>query len=179
MHRLVSRLWMFAKLLAVLSCAGLLVTREYPPPGAFSPAVYRMLAGDIFDFVGWEVGAFAAKAEKMILPAPDYIEAARRKSLVLNYLELVKRIQQVQGEIDSIYSDPNIADPFSASASRRQMLADLRAQEDAQQTLVETILEEQASAILSEEGFALGGQVVPPLKFRLYAFAADSDCLAA
>ena len=142
MRRLLKRLWMFTKLLAVLICVGLLVTREYPPPGAFSPAVYRMLAGDIFDFVGWEVGAFTAKAEQMIVPAPDYIEASSRKSLVLNYIELVKRIEQVQDEIDSIYSDPKIADPFSASARQRQALADLRAKEDAQQTLVETILED-------------------------------------
>ena len=167
MRRLLNRVWMFTRLAVALICVGLLITREYPPPGAFSPAVYRMLAGDVFDFVGWEVGALAAKAEPAIVPAQDYVEASRRKSLVSDYIELVKRIERVQDEIDGIYSDPKIADPLSASARQRQELADLRVKQNNQQTLVETILEEQVSTVLSEKGFAVGGQVVPPLKFRL------------
>jgi len=43
----------------------------------------------------------------------------------------------------------------------------LRAQQAAQQTTVETIIEEQISTILNEQSFALGGQVTPPVKFRL------------
>jgi hypothetical protein len=54
MHRLwLKRLWIFTKLRAFLVVVGLLISREYQPPGAFSPAVSR-LADDAFDFVGGE-----------------------------------------------------------------------------------------------------------------------------
>jgi hypothetical protein len=46
-------------------------------------------------------------------------------------------------------------------------MAQLRAQQAAQQTTAETIIEEDISTILSEHDFATGGQVIPPLKFRL------------
>jgi hypothetical protein len=161
------RLWMFTKLAAFLAVAGLLISREYQPPGAFDPAVSRLVADDSFDFVGWEANVLAAKGAQMALPAPDYLAERERKNLVLDYMSLVRRINNLQDEIDNTYSDPNVADPAAASVHQRAELAQLRAQQAAQQTLVETIVEEQISTILNEQRFALGGQVMPPVKFRL------------
>jgi hypothetical protein len=166
MHRFLKRLWIFTKLAIFLTVVGLLVTREYQPPGAFSPAVNRLVADDAFDFVGWEAGALDAKGAGMILPAPDYVSESRRKSLVLDYMKLVQRIDTLQNEIDDIYADPTVTNPTAASASRRAELAQLREQQAAQQSTVETIVEQDISAILNEQGFALGGQVIPPLRFR-------------
>ena len=166
MRRFFKRLWMFTKLAVLLVLVGLVITREYEPPGAFVPAVNRLIAGDVFDFIEWETRALTAKSAQMLVPAPDYLDEQQRKSLVLDYIELVHRIETLQDEIDGLYADPKIADPAAASARQRVELAELRSRQAAQQTIVETVIEEQVSALLDEQGFALGGQIVPPLKFR-------------
>jgi hypothetical protein len=125
------------------------------------------VADDAFDFARWEAQALAAKGAQMIVPAPDYIAEPQRKALVLDYMNLFQRINRLQDEIDSIYADPQVTDPAAASARQRAELAQLRAQQAAQQTTVETIIEEQISTLLDGQGLALGGQVIPPVKFRL------------
>lgn len=154
-------------LAVLLIIVGLVITREYEPPGAFAPAVNRLIVSNAFDFVGWEAGALAAKGALALVPAPDYLGEPQRKSIVLDYIDRVGRSEALQDEIDSLYADPKVADPAAASARQRQELARLRAQQTSQQTTVETILEEQIATMLSAQGFALGGQVLPPVKFRL------------
>jgi len=167
MHRFLKRVWMFSKLALFLILVGLFITREYQPPGAFSPAVERLIAGEAFDFVGWEAKALTIKGAQAIVPVEDYVHETERKSLVLDYLELVQRVEQVQDQIDSIYADPKIVDPAAASVQQRQELAQLRAKQSDQQTTVEAIVEEQISTVLGDQGFAIGGQVIPPVQFRL------------
>jgi hypothetical protein len=167
MRRFWKRLWLFTKNAVFLIIVGFLITREYQPPGAFSPAVSRLVADDEFDFVGWEAQTLAAKGAQMAVPAPDYLTESERKTLVLNYFDLFQHISELQDEIDRIYADPKVTDAAAASARERAELAQLRAQQAAQQTTVEAIIEEQVSTLLNEQGFAAGGQVVPPLKFRL------------
>jgi len=167
MPRFLKRLWIFAKLATLLVIVGLAISREYQPPGAFDPAVNRLVADDAFDFAGWEAQALEAKSTQMIVPAPDYIAEPQRKALVLDYMDLFQRINRLQDEIDSIYADPKVTDPAAVSARQRAELAQLRTQQAAQQTTAETIVEQQISTLLDEQGFALGGQVIPPVKFRL------------
>jgi hypothetical protein len=166
MYRFLKRLWIFTKLGAFLVIVGLLISREYQPPDAFRPAVSRLVADDAFDFVGWETRTLAAKGTQFIVPASDYVAEPERHALVLNYTGLLRRIQDVQDEIDAIYADPQVTDPAAASARQRAELTQLREQQSAEQTTVETIVEEQISTLLSEQGFALGGQVIPPVKSR-------------
>jgi hypothetical protein len=167
MQRFLKRVWTFTCIAVFLAIVGLLITREYQPPGAFEPAVERLIAGDQFDFFGWEARTLTAKVGQSVVPAQDYLSEAQRKSVVQAYVQLVGKIQDIQSEIDDIYADPKIPDPAPASAQQRTELAQLRAQQTTQQTLVETIIEEQISTVLNEQGFAVGGQVIPPVKFRL------------
>jgi hypothetical protein len=81
-------------------------------------------------------------------------------------MRLLRRIRDVRDEIDSIYADPQVTDPAAASVQQRAELTQLRDQESARQTTVETVVEEQISTLLNEQGLALGGQVIPPVKFR-------------
>jgi hypothetical protein len=166
MHRFLKRLWRSIKIALVLGAVALLISREYQPPGAFGPAVSRLVAADSFDFVNWEASTLAAKGAQMAVPAQDYLDGARRKALVLNYMDLVQRIIQLQDKIDEIYADPKVTDAAAASAPQRAELAKLRAQQAVQQTMVESIIEEQISTVLNEEGLAAGGQVIPPVESR-------------
>jgi len=162
----VQRLWRFAKIAAFLAVVGLAISREYQPPGAFGPAVSRLIADDGFDFIGWEANALAAKGALMAVPVPNYLAESQRKALVRDYMNLLRRIHDLEGEIERIYADPKVADAAAVSARQRAELARLREQQAARQTVIETIIEEQVAVTLSELGFAAGGQVFPPPKLR-------------
>ncbi|MEK9164057.1 MAG: hypothetical protein AAB342_01745, partial [Chloroflexota bacterium] len=57
----------------------------------------------------------------------------------------------------------------SASRDLNAQLADARTRLNEMQPLAEAILQEQIGAVLADEGFALGGQIVPPVSFHITA----------
>jgi hypothetical protein len=58
---------------------------------------------------------------------------------------------------------------MAASLATRERLAQARARQTALRPHVEAILEEQVGALIAEEGFAFGGQVLPPVSFHFSA----------
>ena len=138
---------------------------EHVPPGSFGARLDRILRGTYFDFVSWEAQALTGKLGQQLTSPQHYIDEARRKQFVLDYVNLVSRIYQVQSDIARLYVDPEVSDPLAVSAEYRATLAQLQAQKDQIQDTAEAILEEQVSSVLQDEGFALLGQVVPPVSF--------------
>jgi hypothetical protein len=91
---------------------------------------------------------------------------ADQVQLVRTYARLVSSYQQLEGQINRIYTDPSVKDARSATEELRTQRDQLRAEINARQSLVEAILQEQIESVLRQEGFALGGQLLPPLRFR-------------
>jgi hypothetical protein len=139
---------------------------EYVPPGSFGARLGRILRGRYFNFVTWEAEALLHKLGQGLTTPQDYVDDATRKQIVLDYLELVVRIQRMEGEIARIYVDPDVADPETASIEQRTILDDLRAEQAKIQGTAEAILEEQIASVLADEGFGILGQVLPPVRFH-------------
>ncbi len=139
---------------------------EHVPPGSFGARLNRILRGTYFDFVRWEAEALTDKLGQELTGPQHYLDDATRKQVVLNYLDLVTRIHQVEGEIARIYTDPNVSDPEAASTEQRATLDQMRAEQAKIQGTAEAILEEQIASVLEDEGFAVLGQVLPPVRFR-------------
>lgn len=127
-----------------------------------------LLTGDQhFDFVGWELGAIGAKAAQALWGAHPYLTEPERSAYVRAYFEDIARAQRLESEIDAIYTDPAQRDPATASVVLRAERDALRADLARRQSLAEAILEGQISAVLIEEGFGIGGQLVPPMAMRV------------
>ncbi len=126
----------------------------------------HLLNGKQFDFVGWEFSASFAKIGYAITMPQSGMTDASRIALVKGYMRLVQQYQSLEDKINRIYVDPSISDPAAASASLRAQRDQLRAEIDARQSLAEAIMQEQVESVLRDEGFAVGGQVLPPLRFR-------------
>jgi hypothetical protein len=139
---------------------------EHVPPGSFGARLDRILRGNYFDFLTWEAEALLGKIGQELTTPQDYLDGATRKQIVLDYLDLVKRIHQVEGEIARLYTDPTVTDPEAASAGQRATLERLRAQQARIQGTAEAILEEQVASVLHDEGFAILGRVLPPVRFH-------------
>lgn len=146
----------------------LLVTLNYDVPLSTdrSHVMDRMLAGYHFDFVSWIAGAAAGKVGYEFIRPHDSMTDADQVAFVRDFMRRAGEYQRLENEIRRIYIDPDVADRETASAELRAQRDQMRREMNARQYLAEAIIQEQVEAILREEGFALGGQVMPPLRFR-------------
>ncbi len=120
----------------------------------------------LFDFATWEVNALADKAAIGILGVDQYMSAADQTRYVRDYLQLIQNIDILEKAVEQLYVDPAVTDPETASAGLRVLRDQLRAEQESKQALAEAIVQSQISESLVEYGFALGGQVLPPVSMR-------------
>ncbi|GIV85819.1 MAG: hypothetical protein KatS3mg052_2826 [Candidatus Roseilinea sp.] len=153
----------------VIVAAGLLLTLlrfEAPPYGDREAHLDRMLAGKHFDLVGWWIEAMAAKLSYALIPIHEGMSDTEQVAFVQDYMHDVAEFKRLVGQIEAIYSDPKVGDAAAASAGLRAQRDALRASLNVRQAIVEAILQDQVQSVLREEGFAVAGQVMPPLRFR-------------
>jgi len=155
-----ARRWQLALLLAVLL---LNLAAEGPPPASLDTQANRLLAGERFDFAGWEVKALLGKLTHSLVAPQRYMDESVRHDFFLDYLELVADTQRLEWEIHRTYTDPAVENPEAATVESRTRLTELRTAEKACQPLAEAILEEQVACILVNERFSVLGQEFPPL----------------
>jgi hypothetical protein len=127
------------------------------------------VSGRQFDFVTWTLDALGVKISQSISSEQSYMSANQRKKIVLEYFDQMNRMLKIRGQIDEIFTDPKQTDPVAASRDLRAQLDQTRTRLDQLQPLAEGILQEQISAILTEEGFTTGGQLLPPISFHISA----------
>jgi hypothetical protein len=119
-----------------------------------------------FDYIAWELGAISAKAGQAAAGTHGFITEAERSAFVRSYFDDMATVQGVEAQINALYTDPNVPDPLTASADLRAQRDANRESLEARQTLVESILESQVSAVIVDEDFGLGGQLFPPVWMR-------------
>ena len=151
--------WKRALLLAVLLLG---LTADGPPPGALDTQVRRALAGERFNFVGWELEALLSKLTHGTIAPQRYMAEPARRDFLLGYMRLVADVQRLQREVEQAYTDPAVEDPESETAEAIASLIALRTEENSRQLLAEAILEEQVACLLVDEGFGVLGQEIPP-----------------
>ena len=157
------------KLLLVLGLFCAVVAPEWP---AFQDERHRLNAiielRD-FDFLVWFLDALAAKGSERAALGHAYLDQETRQEVVLTYLEHVRDARRLEGEINSLYADPDVANAAAASASLRSERAHIRAQMKQLQPVAEAIVQEQVSAVLADEGFELLDGILPPVQMHMTA----------
>ncbi len=116
-----------------------------------------------FDYVTWELGALAVKVEQTLYGQHPFMTESARSGFVRGYMDDLRRARELEAQISAIYADPEVPDPQAASAALRAERDALRAGLGERQPLAEAILEGQVAAVLVEQGFALAGQILPPV----------------
>ncbi|MGQ9887598.1 MAG: hypothetical protein ACUVSX_03820, partial [Aggregatilineales bacterium] len=153
--------------LLVLSLTMLaLLQRSVVPIGQVWAAAAIIVRQHQFDYVGWTFSALGAKLDAALFGLHPFMDEAARAAYVRAYMADLARAQALDARINAAFSDPASPDPLAATASLRAERDALRADLQARQTLVESILEGQVSAVLIEQGFGLLGQVLPPVSMR-------------
>ena len=150
-------------LLAVIFC---LISSDVAQAYGREAMLDRLLIGKEYDFTNWEAQTALAKIGYELTSPQIGMTDVDQTALVRSYMQRVADFQGLEDQISQIYIDPKVKDPLAASAALRARRDQLRAEIDARQNLAEAIMQEQVESVLREEGFAIGGQVMPPLRFR-------------
>jgi hypothetical protein len=166
----IATVWRRAKLIVIYAILFIgivaVIQWEHIPPGSFGGRLNSVLRGSYFDFVRWEAEALTDKAHQELTTPQHYLDDPTRRQVVLDYFDLVGRIHRLEWEIESVYSNPDIADPEAASAEQRATLEQLRTEQAKMQGTAEAIMEEQIASVLEDEGFGILGEVMPPVRFH-------------
>lgn len=166
LHRLL-RLLRRLPALTILSLLMLvLLQRSVVPVGQVWAAAAIIVREHQFDYVGWEAGALAAKFDAALFGLHPFMDENARTAYVRAYMDDLARAQALEAQINTVFADPAVTDAQAATTDQRAERDALRADLRARQTLVESILEGQVSAVLVEQGFGLAGQILPPVSMR-------------
>ena len=140
---------------------------DTPGGNSMTDKVLGKTGNILFNYVAWEVQAIGYKLNQVQGGAAPYLDEQTRANYVDAYLKQVNTLQQLEGRISAVYSNPTISDPDEASR-------DLRHQRDLQRQLVdglqptaESIIETQVAAVLRDEGFSVLGEILPPVSAHL------------
>jgi len=153
--------------LTLLLVLVLLLPGEGPPPGALSTGVNRITADFEFDFWDWEAEAVWDKFVHWLLQPQRYMREADRADFVRDYVDKLGQIGNLQRQIETVYTDPAVEDPDTATAERQAEWQDLRRQAAARQPIAEAIMEEQVGLVLGREGLGFLRQPFPPVGVHL------------
>lgn len=119
-----------------------------------------------FDFVTWEIGAIAAKAESVLFGQAAYMSETDRSDIVREYMADLAQLQALEAQISRIYNDPAITNPVNETQDLQSERDTIRDDLRHRQSTVESILEGQVAAVLVDEGFGTMGQLFPPMAMR-------------
>jgi hypothetical protein len=154
------RLWVLF-LLAIILLGGSTL-----PPGDEIERIRAFTRAIEFDYVGWTIDAMGIKLGQAALGTEQYLEGNEQRELITEYLDLIRRIQEVEGQLNDIYADPNVSDADEASQDLRQELDDLINRRRLIEPLAESVVQKQISSVIIDLNLDYGGQPVPPLEYH-------------
>lgn len=140
----------------------LMLTNSGIPPQEISEKARVYTSGLEFDFFEWEMDAVGKKISQAALNLPAYLSETKQKQVVLSYLDMVKRLQQLDREIAQIYADPAVKEPEKVAAQQLAEQKELRIREKSMGLLAEAVIQHQLQQVLDEQSLSLGGQIIPP-----------------
>lgn len=161
------RIWQWLRLLFLAGLFLLLLGPQWP---AFGDQRYRLrtiVGAQGFDYLTWEAKAVFAKATAVLSGGHSYLSPQAQQQVVLDYLALLRDVQQLTRSIDQIYAHAATGDPAAESLPLQRELAGKRAELAQMQPLAEAIIQDQVGAVLVDEGFGVGGFPWPPVMMHM------------
>jgi hypothetical protein len=131
-----------------------------------SDQVRRFTRAMEFDYVSWTSVSLLEKFEYSALRPAIYLTEPERKTLVLQYVELVGETARLRGELEAILADPNQADPQRAGRPVGVEWEETRGRLEELRPLAESVLQENVAAVLDDLGVGWGPALFPPVSFR-------------
>ncbi|MCY3719916.1 MAG: hypothetical protein OXG07_10230 [Anaerolineaceae bacterium] len=158
------RVLFHASLLLILL---LLPLRSTLPTGTRWNAAALLARDHSYNWLAWLPSALGAKLGQALWGLRPFLDEAAASQFLRDYVAELRGLQALEAQIEALFSDVAQADPLSASAGLRSQRDATRQQLRERQGLAESVLEGQLAALLVDLGFAVAGQVLPPVAMRL------------
>ena len=126
----------------------------------------RITAPDRFALIDWMAQAVVDKVGDELIAPQRTLDDEAQIAFVRDYMQHLDQLQRLENKIRQVYADPAVHDPLAESRPLRAERDQQRSELNTKQDVAEAILQEQVESELRKEGFALGGQVIPPVRFR-------------
>lgn len=122
---------------------------------------------DEFNYVSWVVSALVDKFSNATLGLEHFIDDDKQAEIVLEYLNQIGEVENLEFRLEELNSDPNLRKRTGEIAA-----VDARLQEESERMhqygrIAESILQNQTERSLVTMGFGVGGQLFPPLLFKV------------
>jgi hypothetical protein len=164
--RSLARVRTFGVLIAVLLASSILLTASSAQVLDRRDQVQRFTRQLEFDYLGWTTRALGRKLGQFGLGASGFLSDEDRNQVVLDYLELVRVADRINGDLMSTLSDPNLPNPELTARPISEDLASVRKQLEDLKPLAETVLQENVAVVLEDQGLGVGGTPFPPVAFQ-------------
>jgi hypothetical protein len=119
-----------------------------------------------FDYFSWMGNAALIKLRSASIGAPQLFDQDSQKQIVIEYFLLTQQIFEKEYQLEQIYADATITDKELASESLRAELEKINARHSELAPFAESILQEQVSQVLADEGLTAAGQPMPNVLYH-------------
>ncbi len=160
------RMRMLPRLLFFILVSACLLAASTVPPGDATERVRAYTRSIEFDFVAWTLDAVGIKIGQSAAGLAGYLPEEMHHRLALEYIELVRQIQQQESQLAEIYADPKQTDPAVAAQDVRTELDHLYKRRAQLAPLAESILQAQIGSVIASLGLTLGSQPLPPVLYH-------------
>src|SRR4030067_1935458 len=130
--------------LIVVMIATVLLLQYSDPPRTDEVESVRAYTRQIeFDYIRWSLDAMMTKLKAGSINLPFSVDKTSQKFIVMEYLRITNLVMDTENKLEQIYSDPNIQDKQTASASLRADLEALQVRQTGLAALSEAVIQEQ------------------------------------
>ncbi len=163
---IINKYFPLAALMIVIAVA---IGQEYPTPGDQATQIARAVADNSFNFVQWETEAFSEKISQLASPIQNYLSDQQQVDFIYNYMDQTKEWNQLEAKVQNLYATLPVTESAAATLDLRSQRDALRKQIEQERPTAEAILQQQVASVLVDQGFAVNGQVIPPVNARITA----------
>jgi hypothetical protein len=153
-------LFVFLILLAV-------VGRSVPTITTFEDRVRVFTRSTEYDYSNWTLDAIFIKLEQASTDVANYLSISEQRKIVLDYIDLVRQMDQLQGQISLIYADPTVSQPELKAKDLLTQQAKLEALRKRIGAMAESVIQKQVSEVIAELGLSAIGQPIPPVLYHV------------
>jgi hypothetical protein len=119
-----------------------------------------------FDYISWTLNAVRIKVSQSGIKPNQFLTQAQQKQVVLRYIELTSDLENIQWEIQQIYSNPSVKNPEIEAKEKTSQQEDLQTTLANLGPIAESILQSQVSETILKMGIPRVGEVLPPVLFH-------------
>ncbi|MFZ3070393.1 MAG: hypothetical protein WA110_04640, partial [Anaerolineaceae bacterium] len=145
----------------------LLLTGSNVPVGDPFEAMRRFSRNVEFDFAEWTLDALFQEAVTASLKAERFFSDEQQHAVVSAYLDQVSSVTALNAQLDETVSAPSIINRDESIKAIEEILDKEQNNLDQLAPLAEAVVQSQTEMTLVDLGFGLGGQVFPPVLYKV------------